>query len=82
MDSILDNILATFPDAGFLKADGHDNVIIGVDENTMRLCYSKQIIIENLLKDMPEDEAEEFYDYNIAGAHVGDDGPIFITMFT
>lgn len=47
---MLEKILATFDDLKFLKADGHDNAVIGVEMSTMRLCYSKKVIIENLMK--------------------------------
>ena len=52
-----------------LKVDGHDDAIIGVGESFNRqmvLVYSEQIIIKNLMKmDMSEEEAVEFYHFNI-----------------
>lgn len=35
----LNDILDMFPDETFLKADGFDDCILGVDENTMNLVF-------------------------------------------
>jgi len=73
---ILDTILTAFDDETFLKIDGHDSAVIGVDLKSMKLIYSVSKIIENLKNDMSEFEAVEFYEFNIAGAHMGDLTPI------
>jgi hypothetical protein len=75
---MLEQILESYPEETFLKIDGHDNAILGVDETTMRLCYSVNKIIENLMVDMDEDEAVEYYDFNIAGAYMGEQTPILV----
>jgi len=43
-----------------------------------RFVYSVDRLLEILSEDMPREEAQEFFDYNIEGAFVGDNGPIFI----
>lgn len=73
---ILEKILIAFDDDTFLKIDGHDNAVIGVDLKSMRLIYSVSEIIKNLMNDMSEEDAVEFYEYNIACAHLGDMTPI------
>lgn len=73
---MLDKILEAFYDETFLKIDGHDNAVIGVDLKSMRLIYSVSKIIKNLENDMGEEDAVEFYEYNIACAHLGDLTPI------
>lgn len=73
---ILEKILDAFDDETFLKIDGHDNAVIGVDLKSMRLIYSVSQIIKNLMNDMSEEDAVEFYEYNIACAHLGDMTPI------
>jgi len=45
-----------------------------------RACYSITKIIEILMKrdKMTEDEAYEFFEFNIVGAYVNEDMPIFL----
>jgi uncharacterized UPF0160 family protein len=73
---ILDKILDAFDNDTFLKMDGHDNAVIGVDLKSMRLIYSVSTIIKNLMNDMSEEDAVEFYEFNIACAYIGDLTPI------
>ena len=67
-----------YPD--LLKADGFDEAIIGVVERMglQAICYDKNKVIEILMRDMDEDEAWEYFDFNIAGAWVGDSTPLFL----
>lgn len=37
---MIENILEKYPDESFLKADGFDEALIGVDLKSMRLVYS------------------------------------------
>jgi hypothetical protein len=64
-----------------IKADGLDEAIIGVVERmgTQAICYDTEKVIEILMRDMTEDEAWEYFHYNIAGAWVGDHTPFFLT---
>ncbi len=75
-NKMLEKILESFDDDTFLKIDGHDNAVIGVDLKSMRLIYSVECIIKNLMNDMSEEDAVEFYEYNIACAYLGDMTPI------
>lgn len=77
--SILNKILDEYPDEGFLKADGLDDAIIGVWSEE-RLVYSVDKVIEILMNDMTEEEAIEFYEFNIECAYVGEKTPIFIKL--
>lgn len=74
---MLDEILELYSDEDFLIADGFDEAILGVDEKSMRIIYSTSKIIETLMKDMSEEEALEYFYFNISGAHMGDKTPIF-----
>tara|TARA_R110000868_G_scaffold104290_3_gene287244 strand:+ start:738 stop:977 length:240 start_codon:yes stop_codon:yes gene_type:complete len=74
---MLDKILEWFPEEQILKADGFDEAILGIDEGTMRLIYSKSKCIEILCRDMPEEDAMEYFDYNVAGSYVGEQTPIW-----
>ena len=66
-------------DPDLLFADGYDDCIMGLtfrDEKPVVL-YSADRVIEKLSKDMTEEEALEFFDFNIAGAYVGERTPMF-----
>lgn len=75
-EKVLETIINAFPDDKFLKIDEHDSAVIGVDLKSMRLIYSASKIIENLKNHMTEFEAVEYYEYNIAGAYMGELTPI------
>lgn len=72
-----ENIFQNYYDESFLLADGFDDAIIGVDEKEMRLIYSVSKCIDILKKDMTEEEALEFFDFNVAGAYMGEKTPIW-----
>lgn len=76
---MLDRICEMYPEESFLKADGFDEAIIGVDTSTMRLIYSITKCIELLVKNdgLEEDEAVEFFEFNTRGAYVGEKTPIW-----
>lgn len=74
---MIDKIMDAYSDETFLKADGFDDAIIGVDENQMRLIYSVSKCIEILMKDMCQEDALEYFSYNVSGAYVGDKTPIW-----
>jgi hypothetical protein len=74
---MLDKILEWFPDEELLKADGFDEAIIGIDDETMRLIYSVSKCIKILEKDMSEEDALEFFHFNVKGAYMGKKTPIW-----
>ena len=63
-----------------LTADGFDDCVIGLayQFNQPLVVYSKQKIITQLMKDMSEEDALEYFDFNIAGAYMGDSTPLFM----
>jgi hypothetical protein len=78
---------------GVMLADGLDHAFMGlwnpmwgdreidngVDEPVGVATYDIQKIIEGYVKDgMTTDEAYEYFYYNVEGAYVGDNTPIFI----
>lgn len=73
----IDEITDQYTDETFLKADGFDEAVIGIDESTMRLIYSVSKCIEILMKDMPEEEAIEYFEFNVSGSYVGEKTPIW-----
>lgn len=73
---MIDEILENYPDESFLKADGFDEAIIGVEESSMRLIYSVSKCIEILMRDMSDEDALEHFYYNVSGSYVGEKTPI------
>jgi hypothetical protein len=79
--SKLKQILELYPDDTFVIADGFDDAIIGVDDNNLKIVYDIDEVINILIRDgMEVDEAIEYYEYNIAGAYVGENTPSFIRV--
>jgi hypothetical protein len=74
---LLDKIVSAFEEEEFLRADGLDEAIVGVDYDNMRLIYSVKKVIEILKRDMNSDDAWEHFAFNIAGAYVGEKTPIW-----
>ena len=76
---MIDKIVEWFPENEVLVADGFEDAIIGIDSNSMRLIYSVSKCIEILSKDMDEEEAVEYFDFNVRGSYVGEKTPIWCT---
>jgi hypothetical protein len=74
---MLKKILEHYEEESFLKADGFDDAIIGVDESSMKLIYSVSKCIEILMNDMSEEDALEYFSFNVSGSYVGDNTPIW-----
>jgi len=75
---MIKDILECYDEETFLKADGFDGAIIGVDENSMRLIYYITLCLEILMNEgMDEDEADEHFSFNVQGAYMGEKTPIW-----
>ena len=63
-------------------ADGLDKAFVGVAFSfgeKIRAVYDIDKIIEELQEQgMSHEDAQEYFDYNIAGSYVGDQTPIFM----
>ena len=70
-----------------LKADGFDEAIIGVTYDMVvqeeRLIYSVDKCVEILVKrdEMTSEEAIEYMDFNVLGAYIGKDQPVFLNEY-
>jgi hypothetical protein len=67
--------------------DGFDTAIIGIAEvpgQGVLLAYSEEAILKTLVErdGMTEDDAEEYYTFNILGAYVGPGQPIIVCGMT
>ena len=65
-----------------LTADGFDDAIIGhtydIATSGNRMIYDFHKCVEILMKDMTEEEAIDHMEYNVTGAYVGNNTPIFL----
>ena len=57
----------------------YEQAIIGQDDASLRIVYSRDKIIDILAEEMTHEEAVEFYEYNILGAYMGDMTPIYVS---
>ena len=67
----------------FMDPEYFDEAIIGVASNSVGMsavAYSEPKVIELLIKHdkMTPDEAMEYYQFNILGAYLGENTPVFI----
>ena len=82
--SKLDRIVEEYPDLEFLSADGFEDAIIGVvfDNATgeARLAYSRVGCINILIfrDKMTTEEAEEYFEFNVEGAYMGEKTPVWV----
>jgi hypothetical protein len=68
-------------DEPILLADGLDDALLGMtDDSPHRAVYSVRKILDMLIvrDGMSEPEAVEFYEFNIAGAYLGEHTPIYV----
>jgi len=67
-----------------LFADGHDAALVGIAYRFGMepvACYSYDKVIAGLVHmGMTEDDAEEFFDFNIIGAWCGEGTPVFVWL--
>jgi hypothetical protein len=69
-----------YPD--LLTIDGFDEAVIGVVERAglLAVCYDRNKIISILMRDMNEEQAIEYYEFNILGAYMGESTPVYLDM--
>ena len=72
----------TYQDIPLLFADGFDKAIVGVSRtfNKLSVCYDTNKCIKTLMTrdKMSREEALEYFEFNVAGAYVGEHTPSFI----
>jgi hypothetical protein len=75
----LELLIDLYPEDEFLIADGFDDAVIGVDYGSSRLVYSCKKCIEILIEqeEMTAEDAIEHFQFNVAGAWVGEKTPIW-----
>lgn len=64
---------------GLTFADGLDAAIIGIEQDTFRIVYSRKKVIKILTKELGNRfEAIEFAEFNIFDAYIGEQTPIWV----
>lgn len=74
---------AVKPNLSEKKPDGYDKAILGLSDNG-QLVYSKEIMLELFMeenKDLSEEDAWEFLEFNTFSAYVGEQTPIYINTY-
>lgn len=76
--NLLDKLVEFYSQADeeLLRMDGFDDAVMGIDEHSMRLIYSRSKILKILQKDMSEEDALDYFEFNIHCAYVGEKTPI------
>lgn len=73
-----------YPELEFISADGFDEAIIGICEikpaSVFAIAYSVSKCLSILMNrdNMTYEEAVEYFDFNVAGAYVGEKTPIWV----
>lgn len=62
-----------------LFADGFDNAIIGLirSYDEYKILYDTEKVLKILSENMTEEEAVEFFEFNIIGSYMGKNTPAF-----
>lgn len=82
--TVLERILQDHPDWEFLRMteESFNAAIIGVDQDGDRLVYDSNAVVQVLINEgMDEEDAWDYFYYNIAGAYVGEKTPLFIKLY-
>ena len=71
-------------DENFLLADGFEEAFMGIvggstgSSQSYKTCYDADKCIEILEREMSNEEAVEYFEFNTLGAYVGECTPMFI----
>ncbi len=85
-DQLITYICDNYGEGSMLLADGFHQSFIGVSYDisvsALRAVYSIQKCIQHLINDgMTEEEATEYFEFNVSGAYVGHQTPIWLNEF-
>jgi len=78
----LEEIYEYYPDELFLKADGFDDAVVGVEPSMMVLVYDRNKMIDILVtkENMSHEESVEYLEFNTWSAYVGEKTPIYVEI--
>lgn len=81
LDSIVKDMIAS--DEKVMMATGLEDAFIGIGRqfsNPPFAIYDREKCIDILMEDMSNEEAEEYFEYNVQGAYVGESTPVFVEL--
>lgn len=76
-----DRIASFLDNEALFLSDEYDDAICGVADRcgmTAVVAYDRSRVIDILARSMSREDAEEFFEFNIAGAWVGEGTPMWI----
>jgi len=89
MQNFNEKLQENFPEIweeGLLMADGFEDAFVGVGRQFTKpvAVYDREKCIDILITrdSMDFEEAEEYFEFNVQGAYVGEDTPIFMEKFS
>jgi hypothetical protein len=73
-------LISNTEDASYVIADGFDEALIGIGSQFGKpiAVYDKKKCLEILEREMPPEDAEEYFSFNVEGSWVGEQTPIFL----
>jgi hypothetical protein len=75
---MIERILDIYTDNNFILVNGYNDAIIGVDDHGFRLIYSVKKTLDILeSQGMEHDDALDHFYFNLYGAYLGENGPIW-----
>lgn len=77
---LTDKVTEVLDEEEITLADGFADAFLGIGRqfNKPIAVYSRRKCIEILMRDMDEEQAEEYFDFNLAGAWIGETTPIYL----
>ena len=84
MNELIEELIEMYGEEAenMVLADGLDKAFVGIAfafGEKLRAVYDIDKVIEELQEQgMSHEDAQEYFDYNIAGSYVGDQTPIFM----
>jgi hypothetical protein len=65
-------------DEEVLFVDGLDDAIIGFEPNLWKVVYSREKCIDIMCRDMNEEDAIQYLEYNTFNAYLGEKTPLWV----
>jgi hypothetical protein len=76
-----DRLVEMYEDLIFLEPRIFDEAILGIAERfgmAPVVAYDRSRVIDIYARDMPREDAEEFFEFNTVGGWLGETTPVFI----
>jgi hypothetical protein len=77
---LTEKVADVLDEESIVLADGFADAFLGIGRQFSKpiAVYSRRKCIEVLMRDMDEEQAEEYFEFNLAGAWVGESTPIYL----